>query len=183
MSILYHRRLYPEARIIGFEPDPAIFQLLQENLRRNDVAGVKLINAGLGGQPGKFSFIPDGTAGGRFGEGKNSMLVKVEPLSPYLAEPVDFVKLNIEGQELSVLEEAAACGRLVNVRQLVLEYHGWANGPQRLGDILNLLDREGFRYLVHDFDRETGAASKPPFRKVPEQNWFCLVYGRRKGPI
>ena len=62
---------------------------------------------------------------------------------------------------------------------MVLEYHGWAEGEQHLGEILCLLDREGFRYLVHDFDAETCSASKPPFRLKPGRNWFCLVYATR----
>jgi len=62
----------------------------------------------------------------------------------------------------------------------VLEYHGWPDGEQRLGDILNLLDRQGYSYLVHDFDAETCGASKPPFRLTSQTTWFCLVYARRR---
>lgn len=75
-----------------------------------------------------------------------------------------------------MLQETADSGRLHNVRELVLEYHGWPHGEQRLGDILALLDRRGFRDLVHDFDAETCAASKPPIRLTPHTTWFCLVY-------
>ncbi len=92
---------------------------------------------------------------------------------------MEFLKLNIEGQELPVLREAEASGRLANVRQMVLEYHGWAGGKQVLGEILNLLDRNGFRYLIHDFDAQTNGATKPPFRWTPETQWFCLVYATR----
>jgi hypothetical protein len=50
-----------------------------------------------------------------------------------------------------------------------------------LGDILNLLDRQGFCYLVHDFDAETCPTTKPPFRLTQETTWFCLVYARKIG--
>lgn len=80
-----------------------------------------------------------------------------------------------------MLREVAASGKLRQVRELVLEYHGWPNGEQRLGDILNLLDRAGFRYLVHDFDAESCGSSKPPFRLSPSTTWFCLVHARRWG--
>ena len=179
MSILYFKHVYPTARIIGFEPDPAIFQILEENVTRNGLDGVTLVNAGLGGETGTISFIPDESAGGRFAKEEGSITVQVKQLSDYLGEPVDFLKLNIEGEELSVLQEAEASGKLQNVRELVLEYHGWANGEQRIGEILNLLDRNGFRYLVHDFDSESCGASKPPFRLTPQTTWFCLVYAKR----
>lgn len=179
MSILYFKHIYPAARVLGFEPDPAIFQILEANITQNHLNNVKLINAGLSAQPGTMTFVPDGSAGGHIGEGQNTTTVRMEQLSTYLEEPVDFLKLNIEGEELPVLQEIAACGKFGNVRELILEYHGWASGEQRLGDILNLLDRHGFRYLVHDFDAETCATSKPPFQLAPGRNWFCLVYARQ----
>jgi len=180
MSILYFKYVYPHARIIGFEPDPAIFRILQENVTRNSLTDVTLINAGLSAEAGMVTFTPDGSAGGHIKGGRGSIEVRMERLSDYLDEPVDFLKLNIEGEELPVLQEAAASGKLGNVRELVLEYHGWPDGEQRLGDILNLLDRQGYSYLVHDFDAETCGASKPPFRLTSQTTWFCLVYARRR---
>jgi FkbM family methyltransferase len=179
ISILYFKRAYPHARIIGFEPDPDVFRLLQENMAHNKVENVTLINSGLSAESGTATFVADGSSGGQLGENKNGITVRVERLSTYLAEPVDFLKLNIEGQELPVLLEAEASGRLINIKELVLEYHGWTSGEQRLGPLLDLLDRNGFRYLVHDFDAETCPATKPPFRWTPQTTWFCLVYARR----
>ena len=47
MSILYFKRIYPAARIIGFEPDSVIFRILRENVTHNRLKDVTLINAGL----------------------------------------------------------------------------------------------------------------------------------------
>lgn len=179
MSILYFKYIYPESRIIGFEPDPKIFRILQENITGNGLDNVKLVNVALGSKPGYTRFLSNGSSGGLITEGSNTITVKVEMLSTYLDEPVDFLKLNIEGQELDVLKEIKSKKRLSNVKEMVLEYHGWAGGKQLLGNILNLLDINGFRYLVHDFDYETCANSKPPFRLTPKTNWFCLVYAQR----
>ncbi len=181
LSILYFKHVYPNARIIGFEPDPAIFRLLEEDVNRNGLKDVTLINAGLSAEPGTSTFVPDGGAGGRLAEEGGSVTIEIRQLSDYLTESVDFLKLNIEGEELPVLQEAEASGRLRNVRELVLEYHGWPNGKQRLGTVLDLLDRQGFRYLIHDFDNETCGATKPPFRWTPQTTWFCLVYARNVG--
>jgi FkbM family methyltransferase len=180
MSLLYFKHLYPKARVICFEPDPQILRVLEENIARNRLSEVTLVNAGLSGRAGTVSFLPDGRDGGRVVASDGMTTVRMERLSTYLAEPVDFLKLNIEGEELPVLQEAADSGTLRNVRELVVEYHGWAAGEQRLGELLALLDREGFRYLVHDFDAETCASSKPPFRLTSDTTWFCLVYARQK---
>lgn len=178
VSVLYFKRLYPNARIICFEPDPEIFAILQENLALNNLKDVTPINAGLGPQEGIASFMADHSAGGRVAQGVNSTSVKIQTLSSAIDTPVDFLKLNIEGEELPVLRELESAGRLNHIKQLVLEYHGWANEEQRLGPILDLLDRNSFKYLVHDFDSETGYATKPPFTTEPQRTWFCLVYAQ-----
>lgn len=179
VSILYFKRLYPNARIIGFEPDPAIFRMLSENIERNKLTGVEVFEFGLGDTEGATTFVADNSASGQFGAGENSIEVRVTTLSKYIDGPVDFLKLNIEGQELPVLRELETSGKLRYVRELVFEYHGWAGQEQRLGELLTLLDRNGFRYFVHDFDDETGYATKPPFRWSPDAVWFCLVYAIR----
>ena len=177
LSILYFKRVYPAAQVIGFEPDPAIYRLLDENIKTNKLDRVKIVNAALGATSGKMGFKPDHTAGGQL-SALGDMHVPVERLSAYLKDPVDFLKLNIEGEELHVLREAADSGLLKHVSQLVIEYHGWPSGPQNLGIILELLEHEGFGYLVHDFDHETCATTKPPFHWTAQMTWFCLIYAR-----
>jgi FkbM family methyltransferase len=179
MSILYFKHIYPHSRVIGFEPDPLIFGMLKENVTRNKLQGITLVNAGLGAVEGTATFSQDGSAGGQLIREDNGIDVNVDRLSTYLNEKIDFLKSNIEGEEFPVLQESVAEGKLRNVNELVLEYHGWPNDEQRLGAILNLLDHQGFRYLVHDFDSETCSASKPPFHITPQTTWFCLVYARR----
>jgi FkbM family methyltransferase len=179
MSILYFKRTYPKARITAFEPDPEISKILVDNLTRNGIDDVTVVKAALGPENTLARFTPDGMAGGHIQDAGDQGQVQVRRLSEFIQGPVDFLKLNIEGQEFPVLEELLHSGKLHQVRELVLEYHGWANGEQRLGKILELLDGAGYRYLVHDFDRETCLGSKPPFRITPHSNWFCLVYARR----
>jgi FkbM family methyltransferase len=179
MSVLYFKSVYPDAKIVCFEPDETIYGVLQSNITANGLTNVNLIRAGLAAEEGIVSFLPDGADGGKIVNADGRISVPTVLLSDYLDAPVDFLKLNIEGQELPVLEETAARGRLRNVREMVVEYHGWASGEQRLGAILTLLDREGFRYMVHDFDAASCGATKPPFHLTRQTTWFCLVYARR----
>jgi len=177
MATLYFKHVYPDARITCFEPDPQIAAVLERNLQTNRLTDVEVVRAALAATEGTRSFQPDGIDGGRFFDGETSMGVPVVRLSRYLDEPVDFLKLNIEGAELEVLREAG--DRLHNVRQMVLEYHGWPDGRQRLGGILELLDRRGFRYLLNHLDYESNATVQPPFRLQAENPWFTMVYARR----
>ena len=180
MSVLYFKSIYPESYIICFEPDPKIFQILQTNIIQNSLSGVNLVQAGLSGDAGTLRFLPDGADGGRVDANPESgILVQTVRLSDHIDGAVDFLKLNIEGQEWPVLAELEHSGKLPLVKEMVIEYHGWPNGPQALGDILTLLDRNGFQYIIHDFDQETCPSTKPPFHLDGNSNWFCLVYGRR----
>ena len=64
---------------------------------------------------------------------------------------------------------------------MVIEYHHLPGLPRTLHNILDLLDRQGFEYLVNDFDSETNGGVQPPFRLAPESRYFLLIYGRRTG--
>jgi len=181
MSVLYFKSVYPKAKILCFEPDKDIFKILQLNISANNLKDVDLVRAGLAGEQGSVSFQSDGIDGGKITRGSVSKTTTIDTvwLSDYLNKHVDFLKLNIEGQELPVLQEAADKGKLRNVKELVIEYHNWPGEEQRLGKILELLASQGFQYLVHDFDAETNGATKPPFHINPKTTWFCLVYARR----
>ena len=174
-------RDHPGARITAFEPDPRIGAMLRENLAANNASQVAIVDAALGSTVGEMSFAPDGQAGGALVSGVADMRVRVVTLSQYLMDEVDFLKLNIEGAELDVLREAAASNRLRRVRAMVIEYHGWPGGEQRLGPLLDLLNGQQFRYLVHDLDAQTNPRTKPPFRDPGDEPWFALVYAWRIG--
>ena len=179
MFSIVTKRDHPGARVIAFEPDPHLLALLRENLDRNGVRDVTLVNAALGAAEGEMAFSADGRAAGALSDGAGSTRVRVARLSAYLGAEVDFLKLNIEGAELDVLREAADANRLRNVRAMVFEYHGWPDGEQRLGAILSLLDAQGFRYFIHDLDDQTNPVTKPPFRASGAAPWFALVYAWR----
>jgi FkbM family methyltransferase len=177
MSVLFFKLKYPDSKIIGFEPDSDVFRVLLENIQNLSKDDITLINAGLGKVEGEASFSPDGNVGGYIvNKPENSTKVKLVKLSNYINSKVDYLKLNIEGLEYEVLEEVENAGKLENIAQIALEYHGWKNSPQLLGKILDLLERNNFRYLIHDFDSETCSTSKPPINFSKHDNWFCIVY-------
>ncbi len=165
VSIIYFKHAYPRARIIGFEPDPAIFAILKENVEANRLNEVKLVQAALAAQEGTLTFYSDGKCG---------------RLRDYLTEPVDFLKVNIEGGEWEVLADSE--DRLRLVREMVVEYHHTPGLERRLHKILELLHRCGFDYLINDFDPEANHAVHPPFNLTPETRYCLLIYAKRLDP-
>jgi hypothetical protein len=63
--------------------------------------------------------------------------------------PVDLLKLDIEGAELAVLRDIAAC--LSRVSRLVVEVHDFDPAKRTLVDVLELLTGAGFEYAIDDF--------------------------------
>ena len=183
VAALTWKRALPAARVVCFEPDPLALALLRRNLAANGHDDVRIVEAGLSDRDGTAAFRSDGADGGRLTTDpttrrSGTAAITTTRLSRFIDGPVDLLKLNVEGQELPVLRELEAASKLQYVERIILEYHGWPDSPQGLGQILDMLARHGFRYLVHDFDRATNPASKPPFR-LRRAPWFCLVYAER----
>jgi FkbM family methyltransferase len=184
-SILYYKSIYPRARIIAFEPDPAIFPYLQENVSRNKLQDVQLLQAALSAQEGWLTFYSDKKSGSCLGKIPSDKLnkhwekcdVQCLQLRDFLAEPVDFLKMNIEGAEWEVLE--ASQDLLRNIGQLIIEYHHLPGLPRTLHKILALLDRHGFEYMINHFDYETNPQLRPPFHLTPGSRYYLLIYGKR----
>lgn len=176
MSVLRTKALHPDARVTAFEPEPNIRAILEHNIAANELTGVEVVPKALGSEEGTARFAADGADGGHVDEA-GGVEIETTTLSSYLSEPVHFLKLNIEGQELPVLQEAY--DTLANVEQMTIEYHGWPHQPQRLGALLTLLDEAGFRYLVNHFDYETNPAVRPPFKVGESTQWFALVHASR----
>ena len=143
MSILYYKRLYPQAQIIGFEPDPKIFKILQQNLRFCSNDQVKVINKAVWHEQTSINFLPDEADGGKITE-EGKLSVQAVRLSDYLAESIDFLKMDIEGAEHDVLPSIS--NNLKNVKFLFLEVHLEYNTSQKLEDILSILRSNGFIY-------------------------------------
>ena len=187
MSILYFKRTYPDARVIGFEPDPSIFPYLEENIARNGVTDVETHQAALSTHTGRMTLHSDRRYGSYLDElsgrpppeGWTSFEVPCVRLRDYLTEPIDFLKMNVEGAEWEILADSE--DRLRQVREMAIEYHHLPGLPRTLHKILDLLDRCGYEYLVNDFDAESNGAVLPPFRLNPGTRYFLLIYANRRG--
>ncbi|MGD1842394.1 MAG: FkbM family methyltransferase [Thermonemataceae bacterium] len=92
----------------------------------------------------------EGADGGSiFGEG-NKVTVESTRLKTWLLQEssIDMLKMDIEGAEVSVLED---CGKaLEKVSNLFVEYHAYTKQPQALHKLISILSAAGFRYYVQE---------------------------------
>ena len=161
LSIIYFKTRFPKAKIIGFEPDPKIFEILKKNTTRFD--DLILYNKAVSKEKGRLNFESEGGFSGRLNNeasGKNIIPVDAEPLSPYIERKVDLLKIDIEGAEYGVLQEIQP--KLKMVDKLFIEYHSVSDKEQELDLLLSVLKKENYR--VHIKEAYT---AKHPFIEIP----------------
>ncbi|MFH9477020.1 FkbM family methyltransferase [Streptomyces anulatus] len=180
LSVLRFRALYPDAHIVVFEPDPEIFRIMCRNLERNGISNVEPVRAALAGTDGQQTFTVTGSDSGslRADARGSSLTVDTRRLGPHVTEPLSLLKLNVEGAEAEVIAELGE--KLALVDQVLIEYHGFAELPQTLHEILGALHAAGHTYIVSHFN-ESNRACVPPLHLDDAYRYFLLIYARRLG--
>ena len=177
LSVLYFKKHYPEARIMAFEPDPSIFELLLWNIKKNDLKDIYPQRVAAWDKDTFLTFYAEGALAGstevNFDGKAQTMEVAAKRLKSLLPkEPIDFLKIDIEGAETIVLRDIA--DELERVEHLFFEYHSAKGKPQTLSKLLSIVGRAGFRYTI-----TSQHASSDPFIRDAEYgfdmqlNVFC----------
>lgn len=151
LSVIYFKYFYPRARVVAFEPDPKIFQVLKANVASFGLLDVTLEQKALWSSEGIQLFEPDGSVGGRIAgvvRRREPIEIQTVRLRDWLDTEVEMLKIDIEGAELEVLVDCQ--DQLANVNYLFVEYHSQPNEPQRLDELLLILGGAGFRYHIKD---------------------------------
>lgn len=163
MSAIYFKNLYPNAKILAFEPDPKVFDILKFNLNQFRFQNVTIVPKGLWDVETTLKFYSEGADAGRIpSAGDNGNLISIETtmLSTYINQRVDFLKIDIEGAEYEVLKESQSKLHLVD--KIFIEYHSFENQEQSLPEILQILKTNGFRIYLST----PGVFSSNPFKEV-----------------
>lgn len=149
IGAIYFKKKFAQARVIAFEPDKKVAEVLRKNIATFQLDQVEVIEKGLWTQEGVLEFQSDGADAGRIADATNNtntITINTTKLSNYLDQPVDLLKIDIEGAEVEVLKECK--NQLRNVRNIFVEYHSMVNQPQQLNELLEILRNAGFRYYI-----------------------------------
>jgi FkbM family methyltransferase len=123
----YHfaQRVGATGHVYAFEPDPGSFEYLQRNIALHRLTNVTAIPVAIAGRSGRRSFNNDSSQGAAFSDlvfrGGSSPHREVEALTladacrHVGAEPA-FVKLDVEGAEVEIVEGAADFLRTRDIR-------------------------------------------------------------------
>ncbi|MBI3420190.1 MAG: FkbM family methyltransferase [Proteobacteria bacterium] len=180
-TVPFSKAVGPYGRVRSFEPQPVIFECLRETVAQNRLDNVTLHNLCLGReactleitepdytQPGNFSGLPFRETG--FTEVKfsqNRIRAECVTLDSVLAgSRLDFLKIDVEGMELDVLEGAK--NSLARYRPVVYLEN---NRPKNSPPIITLLQDLGYRMWWH-----TGALFNPNNFSGRQENIYGLMH-------
>jgi FkbM family methyltransferase len=149
LSVLYFKSICPSAHITAFEPDRHNFELLTKNCIVNNLKQVDLVEAAVWKENTQLKFIAQGGMDSKISEGADEgILVKAYSLIDYLQDPVDFLKLDIEGAEFEVLKNIEEY--MDKIATLFIEYHGSFSQTNELIAILDMVQKAGFYVYIKE---------------------------------
>jgi FkbM family methyltransferase len=158
LSVLYFKDQYPGSRVIAFEPERTIFSYLKKNVESLGLENVELVNKAVWSSNKTLLFSNEGADASRIAALKDNdrgftstYEVQAVRLSEFIDREVDLLKIDIEGAEAEVIREIEP--KLKFVKHVFIEYHSLETAPQMLGDILEILSKNNFRYYVDTTDR------------------------------
>ena len=114
-TLLLAKVVGPKGRVVAFEPLPANFRMLQENVRLNSLMNVRLEKQGVHSNSGQLTFeVPDAESFLLAGpmhhdDERPTTMVLATSLDLYVFQhdmKVDFIKIDVEGAEDDVLKGA-----------------------------------------------------------------------------
>lgn len=130
MSILYFKSLYANSCIMGFEPDKETFELLEENIRNNNLSNVTIYNFALSDAEEekilyKKSLKPGSLNMSLFNSGDDLQeeMVYARKLSDFISTPIDLIKIDVEGAEIEIIQDLIQNQKITLVKRMCIEYH------------------------------------------------------------
>lgn len=121
-------------KVTAVEPEPGSFKLLEINGK-----GATLINKAITNEKEIHLWV-DSERGELNKIASEGLLVKGITLDELITEPIDLLKMDIEGAEYDAIY---SCTKLSMIRQITMEYH---NGMGKLGGLMDFLAENGFEF-------------------------------------
>lgn len=183
-SSLSYKRQFPKARIVAFEPDPEIIPILRHNLERNSAGDVEAVDAAIWVENGISQWYCEGIDGSHLstetGGTAKTTTVRTVDLSDYLNEPIDLIKMDIEGAEYDVINHVGE--KLKNVKAMSIECHLDQKKIVPFGEMLEVLSNAGFQVSVNSFGIWRDLIHRPPVLADHHENYILVSAWRESTP-
>ena len=177
LSVIYLKKICPNANIIAFEPDEHNYELLQKNIQSHHLKNITIKKEAVWIANMELNFIQNSSMGSKIELNENSHDTKVKAvrLKDLLNKKIDFLKMDIEGAEYAVLKDIE--NELHFVSKMFIEYHGTFDENNELIEILKIIEVSNFRFYI----KEAAVIFESPFMAKSEKthydvqlNIFCF---------
>jgi FkbM family methyltransferase len=191
IATLFFKTIYPKSKVIAFEPSKKSYPLLKNNIIVNNLLDVEPINKAVADYEGKLILYSDifntGLGNTSFYEyiaicDKNNQNIVSESvdttlLSKYINGDVDFLKLNVEGSEILVIEELRKQGKLRFIKNMVFLYHHHVNIEEdNLSNVLSILENNNFGYKLTTLVTDRFIS----INNIPGDRQYIYIYAYQK---
>lgn len=149
-SWAFSKAVGSQGRVISLEPDSENFQALNKNIKLHSLQNVTPVNKGIWSSTTKLYFQGEGNMGSAIKSilGRESNVYEVDVISlddmcqEYEVTHVEFIKMDIEGSEVEVLDSASDFLRRYKPR-LIIEPH-FINGQINTNLVCDALEKAGY---------------------------------------
>lgn len=178
LASLFLKECYPGGRITAFEADAALAETCRANFQTFGHADIDVVQAAVWTHDKGVSFDTSHDDAGHVVEGAGTKVPSVR-LKDLLGEPVQFLKLDVEGAEFELIADCGAA--LKNVERMIIEVHAMDAKQAPIGASLGTLESQGFRYVLSDLHAAVWApsAAKPPFAFTRTEKFIVSVFAWR----
>ena len=180
VSCIYFSRSYPSSKIKAFEADPNIVKVLSENMDRNKVKNVEIIDKAVWIDGAGVDLSLEGADGASIYSKNNVTKVPSVRLKDLIEKEIkiDMLKIDIEGAEYDVLLDCR--NSLRNIENIFIEYHSFENSNQRLSEILEILEKNNFRYFIKPVNDRAIPFVKRINKSNPDMDLQLNIYAYKK---
>lgn len=157
LATMYFKSIYPDAEITVFEPHPSLVKYLHKNIEENSLQLIEVVEKAVWKDEGMVTVFTDPESeqpwysttsvienAWTMREKTKQIEVPAVRLSSYITEPIDLLKMDIEGAETEVSKEIQP--KLKFVKHLFIEFH--ANRLHRPEELVKILQNNGFKLTV-----------------------------------
>lgn len=178
-SLLLAEAVGPAGRVVAFEPLPANFHRLRQNLDLNaEGKWVEAVNAAVGDEAGSAQFLvhSSGAMGklsgsaGREVQYEHELPVEIVTIDDFVLEhdrrAPNLIKIDVEGGERAVLTGMRKVLRRYRPA-LLLELHG----EQAARDCTDILNEAEYKMRLLEPDREIDGPGDLPWKALVQAEW------------
>lgn len=179
LAALWFKKEYPEASITVYEANSKLSKIIDQNIVKFGFKDIHVINAAVWNKDGYVNFKESRNDAGVISKNKQDATVKSINLSDQIAQPIDLLKMDIEGAEYDVLLDLCETGKISFIKRIICEFHGTANSSYRLGEILSALNSVGFHITTNHAKTQKelyGYLEPTPFPAVSDGKFLLHLY-------